>query len=258
MIILGTANWSGILGADNWFATAHTSWTEFTIGKFDILNKLFGAETIPAFGAWNDPSARFNIYSMLLIWSMVVLPLVYRTKFDDAFDGFVDGLKSFVVPALLVLLACSLHLFVYFNDVLTPVMTDFLKSSKEFNVFISSIYTIINSIFYVDYFYFASFIVYSITQVYTDKTVLSILDIMFINLHSLVMLVAPTSTILLASLSISDVKYTEWIKYIWKLALPLLLVSLSVFMIVNGTLVVGIVSAVLAVLLYVLLVILNK
>ena len=99
---------------------------------------------------------------------------------------------------------------------------------------------------------------YSITQVYTDKTVLSILDIMFINLHSLVMLVAPTSTILLASLSISDVKYTEWIKYIWKLALPLLLVSLSVFMIVNGTLVVGIVSAVLAVLLYVLLVILNK
>ena len=86
---------------------------------------------------------------------MVVISLLYRTKLDDAFDGFVDGLKSFVLPAVLVVLALSLHLFVYFNDVLTPVMNALLKSTKDFNVAISGIYTIINSLFYVDYYYFA-------------------------------------------------------------------------------------------------------
>ena len=52
---------------------------------------------------------------------------------------------------------------------------------------------------------------------------------MFTNLYSLVMLVAPTSILLLITLSISDVKYTEWFKFIWKLALALLVVSFIVF-----------------------------
>ena len=227
--ILGTANWSALIGADNWFATAHDAWTGFTIGKFDILNKLFASDNIGAFGTWAEPTLRFQVYSILLIYAMVVISLLYRTKLDDAFDGFVDGLKSFVVPAVLVVLALSLHLFVYFNDVLTPVMNALLKSTKDFNVAISGIYTIINSLFYVDYYYFASFIVYPITQVYEDKSVLSILSVMFVNLYSLVMLVAPSSVLLLVSLSISEVKYKDWIKFIWKLALGLLLVSFIVF-----------------------------
>ncbi len=229
VFLLGTTNWSGLLGADNWFATAHTAWTGFTIGKFAVLNKLFGVDTVTAFGTWAEPSAKFNTYSILLIYAMLVITILYRTKFDDAFDGFVEGLKSFIVPALLVTLACSLHLFVYFNDVLTPVMDALLKSTKEFNVFISGLYTIINSIFYVDYYYFASFIAYPITQVYTDKSILSIIDVMFVNLHSLVALVAPSSVLLLVSLYIGEVRYGEWIKYIWKLALGLLLVSFIVF-----------------------------
>ena len=227
--ILGTTNWSGLVGTDNWFASAHDAWTGFTVGKFDVLNKLFGLENIGAFGTWAEPTIRFQVYSILLIYAMLIISLLYRTKFEDAFNGFIDGLKSFAVPAVLVVLALSLHLFVYFNDVLTPVMNALLKSTKEFNVAISGIYTIINSLFYVDYYYFASFIVYPITQVYDDKSVLSILSVMFVNLYSLVMLVAPSSVLLLVSLSISEVRYKDWIKFIWKLALGLLLVSFVVF-----------------------------
>ena len=227
--LLGTTNWSGLIGSENWFATAHSAWTGFTIGKFDLLNKLFGLENIGAFGTWAEPTIRFQVYSILLIYAMIIISLLYRTKFEDSFDGFVDGLKSFIVPAVLVVLALSLHLFVYFNDVLTPVMNALLKSTKEFNVAISGIYIIINSLFYVDYYYFASFIVYPITQVYEDKSVLSILSVMFANLYSLVMLVAPSSVLLLVSLSISEVKYKDWLKFIWKFALGLLLVSFVVF-----------------------------
>ena len=167
--------------------------------------------------------------NMFSVQGQNVQLLITDEKVGLVFDGFVEGLKSFIVPALLVTLACSLHLFVYFNDVLTPVMNALLKSTKEFNVFISGLYTIINSIFYVDYYYFASFIAYPITQVYTDKSILSIIDVMFVNLHSLVSLVAPSSVLLLVSLYIGKVRYGEWIKFIWKLALGLLLVSFIVF-----------------------------
>ena len=128
---------------------------------------------------------------------------------------------------MLTILDCSLFVFIYYNPVLTPVSS--LLLGKDFNVALTGIYTIINSVFYVDYYYLAYSVLYSITSVYSDSTVLSIISVMFTNLYSLVMLVAPTSILLLITLSISDVKYTEWFKFIWKLALALLVVSFIVF-----------------------------
>ena len=223
LFFVGTTSWEGIFGS-NWFSSAHESWTGFKIGGFDILNKLFGG--VDAFGSWNTP-VRFQVYSMILIVAMVILSIVYRTKVDECFEGFVDGIKSFVVPAILTILACSLFVFIYYNPVLTPVSS--LLLGKDFNVALTGIYTIINSVFYVDYYYLAYSVLYSITSVYSDSTVLSIISVMFTNLYSLVMLVAPTSILLLITLSISDVKYTEWFKFIWKLALALLVVSFIVF-----------------------------
>lgn len=223
LFFVGTTSWEGIFGS-NWFSSAHESWTGFKIGGFDILNKLFGG--VDAFGSWNIP-VRFQVYSMILIVAMVILAIVYRTKADECFEGFVDGIKSFVVPAILTILACSLFVFIYYNPVLTPVSS--LLLGKDFNVALTGIYTIINSVFYVDYYYLAYSVLYSITSVYSDSAVLSIISVMFTNLYSLVMLVAPTSILLLITLSISDVKYTEWFKFIWKLALALLVVSFIVF-----------------------------
>lgn len=225
IFVLGTTAWEGIFGS-NWFNTAHTGWTGFKIGGFEILNKLFGG--VDAFGTWATP-ARFQVYSMMLILGMVAVVAIYRTKIEDAFEGFVDGLKSFVIPAIITLLISSVFVFVYYNPVLTPLTDLLLKATDGFNVALSGIYVIINSVFYVDYYYLAYAVLYGITQTYTDKSVLSILSVMFTNLYSLVMLVAPTSVLLLVTLSISDVKYTDWFKFIWKLALALFVVSFIVF-----------------------------
>ena len=222
---LGTVNWAGIF-KDNWFKTAHDSWTGVTIGKFKILEKLFGG--VDAFGTWLTPT-RFQTYSLLLIIAMVAITLLYRTKFSDAFEGFVDGLKSFVVPAILTVLACSVFVFVYYNPVITPVMSALLSATKEFNLATAGIYTIVNSLFYVDYYYLAYAVLYGVPQVFDDANTLSIMSVMFVNLYSLVMLIAPTSVLLQISLSISDVKYTDWVKFIWKLVLALFVISFVVF-----------------------------
>ena len=94
---------------------------------------------------------------------------------------------------------------------------------------IRSIYTIINSVFYVDYYYLSYSVLYPMISIYTDTSVLSIISVMFTNLYSLVMLIAPTSVLLVVSLLISEVNYTTWFKYIWKLVVTLLIISLIVF-----------------------------
>ncbi len=225
LMFLGTTSWESIFGS-NLFATFHDKWTAFTIGGFDVFNKLFGG--LGAFGTWTDPM-RFQTYSMLLIFAMIAIAIIYRTKIADCFEGFVDGIKSFVVPAILTILACSVFVFIYYNPVITPVTTLLLEATDKFNVALSGIYTIINSVFYVDYYYLAYSTLAGMPSLYEDASILSIISVMFTNLYSLVMLVAPTSVLLLVSLSISEVKYTDWFKFIWKLALALLVISFIVF-----------------------------
>ena len=70
----------------------------------------------------------------------------------------------------------------------------------------------------------------SIAQKYTDASVQSVLSLMYVSIYSVVMLVAPTSMILMLGLSISETKYTDWIKFIWILAIALLLVAFVVLM----------------------------
>ena len=190
---LGTTSWEGIFGS-NWFGTFHTTWTSFTIKEFAIFNELFGG--VEALGTWNTP-LRFQTYSILLVIAMIVIAIIYRTSVKDTFEGFVEGLKSYVVPAIVTMLACSVFVIVYYNPVITPVTNLLLEATSEFNVALSGIYSIINSLFYVDYYYFANTILYTIPSIYDDTAVLSIISIMLTNLYSLVMLIAPTSVLLL-------------------------------------------------------------
>ncbi len=225
VMFLGTTNWGNIFKS-NWFETAHTAWTGATVSGFKILDKLFGG--VDALGTWTTIS-RFQNYSVLLIIAMIGLKFVNKTRWEDVFDGFVEGVKSYVVPTILTILACSIFVFVFYNPFLSVVTKNLLTATKEFNVVLTGLYAMINSVFYVDYYYFSNSLLYGVTSIYDDTAVLSVISIMFTNLYSLVMLVAPSSILLLVSLSISDVKYTDWVKFIWKLAVALFLISFIVF-----------------------------
>lgn len=226
--LLGTTAWASIFGkTSSVFDDAHKAWTEFTIGGFDIFNKLFGG--IDAFGSWADPN-RFGTYSMLLMLATVVIVLIYRKGIKESFDGFVEGIKSFVVPAIITVLVCSIFVFVYYNPVINPVSSLLLTATNGFNVALASLYTLINSLFYVDYYYLAASVLVTLSQTYTDANIQSVLSVMFVSLYSVVMLVAPSSLILMLGLAISETRYTDWIKFVWILALILLLIAFVVLM----------------------------
>ena len=104
-----------------------------------------------------------------------------------------------------------------------------MNAKTRNNIATAGIYTLVNSVFYVDYYYFSYYVLSTLVSTISDTSVYPLLSVMFTNLYSLVMLVAPTSVLLLASLSITGVSYKEWIKFIWKLFLSLLVVSFIVF-----------------------------
>jgi len=225
VMFIGTTAWADIFGV-NYLSNAHDAIKEFSIKGFPIVDKIFGG--IDAMGTWNNPY-RYQYYSVILLFVSVIISVIYRVKAKDAFDGFVEGIKEYIVPALLVLLACAMFVFVYYYPALNYISTWFIGLSKDFNIALTGIYTLVNSVFYVDYYYFSYYVLSTLVSTISDTSVYPLLSVMFTNLYSLVMLVAPTSVLLLASLSITGVSYKEWIKFIWKLFLSLLVVSFIVF-----------------------------
>ena len=104
--------------------------------------------------------------------------------------------------------------------------------TDNFNVATSGIFSFVSSIFYVDIYYYSYFVLQYVGQFVTDASLYPLVSTMFVSLYGLAMLVAPTSVLLIASLSITDVSYGSWLKYIWKLFLSLFVVAFIVFLIV--------------------------
>ncbi len=235
IFILGTTSWADIFGF-NWFDTVYEKIMGWTIGDFALVEKVFGG--IPAFGNWGMYTSsnaynlyRFQYYSLLIIFASAILCIVYRIGLDDAFDAFAKGIKEYIVPTLLAFLAYFVFVLTYYYPILSYLTGLIDGITSSFNVAITGISSLISSFFYSDFYYYAGYVIYGAATTLEDTSLLPLVSIIYTNLYGLVMLIAPTSVLLLASLSITEVSYKTWFKFIWKLFLSLLIVSFIVFVI---------------------------
>ncbi len=227
VFILGTTSWGGIFGS-NFFSGIHEKIMDWEIKGFAPVETIFGGMT--AFGTWSDPT-RFQYYSLLLIFASVILCLFYKINASDTFEAFIKGVKEYTVPAFLALLAYFVFVLTYYFPILSYLTSLIGKLSSSFNVAVTGVNALISSFFYSDFYYYAYYVIYSAVSVLEDSSVLELVSIIYTNIYALVMLVAPTSVLLLTSLSITEVSYKTWFKFIWKLFLSLLIVSFIVFII---------------------------
>jgi uncharacterized ion transporter superfamily protein YfcC len=72
-----------------------------------------------------------------------------------------------------------------------------------------------------------------VQAVWTDTEFYSVLVIVLQSVYGLMMLFIPTSMILIAGLSLCDISYKEWIKYIWKYLLQTLAVILVIALLLS-------------------------
>ncbi len=224
VLILAFVPWGESGFGVNWFDNATTKVLEYEVFKFPIFAKLLG--TVNSFGNW-------SITDMFLPLGILVLflALVYKVKFDDILDGFVNGAKKALGPAVIVILVYTALVLVTYHPFQLTIYKMILGLSKGFNIATTAIVAILASLFNADPSYVYQSVIPYYTSVVTNSDNYSIVAIMFQSLYGLTMLVAPTSLVLMGTLSYLKVNYKDWLKNVWKFLVEFLVVLLIIFII---------------------------
>ena len=167
---------------------------------------------------------------ILLAVMSLIIKFIYRISFDDYFDAIVRGAKKALKPAVLVILIYACLVIVTYHPFQLAIYDALL--GKNFSIANSGLVAIISSLFNVDGTYvFQTTVPVIATQAKVNKEVVYV---MFQAIYGTIMLAAPTSVILMGTLSYLDIPYQKWLKAVWKLLLELLVVIFIVLLIFNA------------------------
>ena len=239
LLILGMVSWSNYFGF-NEFSELHKSIAEFKVLKVSLFNAIIGA-SLPAFGEWTI----YSLIVMLVIVS-VVLAIIYKLKVDGLIESISNGIKKALPYGLILILANIILVGVYNSGFYTTVMNAIGGMSDKI---VSSITVSgLSGIVYPDYAYASQFTLSTLATVISNSAIYATLAVAFQAIYSLVLLISPTSIILLMALKYEGVSYKDWVKYIYKFFLGLLIIFFIIIMIIGGKYVKTISYVVLAVL----------
>lgn len=227
IIILSLAvfDWAGVFEI-TWFADAKEAITNFEVMGFPVFAKLLG--TYSEFGAWS-----FNVeIPALIMVATLILALIYRVKWADLADGVESGLKKAFKPALIMILAYVILIVATYHPFQLMITKFILELTSGLNVVTMTIVAMFASLFNVDIIYVAQSTLPYVMNVIGNSELYPLIGVIFQSIYGLMMLVLPSSIILLGTLSYLDISYGQWLKHIWKLFVELLVVLLIVFLII--------------------------
>ena len=234
LMLIGTFKWDDILGSANNatpFLDFYKKMSEIKLDGISIITGILG--TVPAFGYWKLP-----FLSVLVLFITIIISLIYKLSLDDIIESFGKGLKENLKLVLYIIGANLVFMLLFKNGVsanyVTTIVEYIMNLTENFNSIILSITTIISSFFYNSFSTLISTL-YTPTVILTGTTVnLRFLAALIIQtMYGLVMLIAPTSVLLILGLSYFNISYKEWLKNSWKLLLQLLIVIIALIIIVT-------------------------
>lgn len=212
------------------FTDATKSVTEFKMFGFPLFGKILG--NVNAFGAWT--STDFYLVMALII---LVLSIIYKVKLNDVLDGFAEGAKKALTPAVIVLLVYTVLVAVTYHPfqlVIYKALLGLVKGKFAwYSVFPTSLVAIIASVLNADPSYVFQSVLPYLVSLKIDTDLYGVIGIIFQSLYGLTVLVGPTSIVLLSVLSVLKISYLDWLKKIWKFALEFLAVLLIIFIILT-------------------------
>lgn len=210
----------------SFFQDIYTSLMELEIGGYPIFANLLGNLTQP--GYWNTYEL-----CVTLVFAGLLIGWIYSVKFVDIVEGFIDGAKKMISTAFIVILA-SVVFTVLLNStsgtVATTINNQLFSMSKDVNIPILTIVSVVNGFFYNDFYYFLSNVSGFVTTNY-EALNFSVIGMVFQGIYGLMMMILPTSLILVAGLHYFDISWKEWLRYIWKLLIQIFVVVIAVLFI---------------------------
>ena len=174
--------------------------------------------------------------SIIIIIASLLLSFIYGIKFDQYVKGFMDGGKRALKAAVLAILVYVVLVIVTYVPVMLTIFKPILELTKSLNVFTMSLVSLISSTFFVELYYAATNVLpYATGVLYTtlNTSEITIISVIFQSMYGLATLIAPTSVILLVTLSYLHIPYGKWLKSNWKLIVELLVLLLAIFLILT-------------------------
>jgi len=223
VMILASISWDTVLGV-KLFDTVHESVMTFKAWDFAIFGKILGESNTVAFGKWT-----LMEYTLLVTLGAGLISLCYRKKFSEFIDGFLSGLKKALKPAVLIFFAYIVLVITATHPVLLAIFKPILTATSGFNIFTMSLVSFISSIFAIEPYYIATTALTYIASIITDTTTYPLIAVVWQAMQGLAVLIAPTSVILIATLSYLNISFWQWIKASWKLILEILVALLLIF-----------------------------
>ena len=211
--------------------------TTFVRGLYGALNTVLGVgvnsgmNVNNTFGAW----ASSNGYEAALIvfLASALISFLYRGSFNKFVSSTGEGVKRALKPALLVVISY----IILICAVTVPFEFSFLRHIIDlnggFSIVVMSIVAFVFSVLTVEPYYGPVTAISYVTSSAVIAGNTGIVALVWQTMYGLAMLVAPTSVVLLVTLSYLDISYSSWIKAIWKLFLELLVVILIILLIFN-------------------------
>lgn len=227
ILILAFVSWD--LFGIKFFATAFSSVTTYEVFGFPILKNVLGLSS--AFGSWT--LTELTVVILVFSW---LISFIYKVKFNDYITNFMNGAKRAIKPAVLVVLLYIVLIVTTYVPTLLTVLKPLLTSTSGMNIFIMALVAFVTCVFSVELYYGATSVLPYVTGALFTGLVakdITILSLIWQSMYGVAMLVAPTSVVLMATLSYLHIPYQSWLKNIWKLLLELVVVLLIIFTIVS-------------------------
>lgn len=226
IIVVSTINWTGAFQI-TWFTDAITWFQELKLFGYPVWSAVSGS--LVAFGNWS-----YNEYIVLLFIVIFIIKLIYRVKFEELVDAVYDGIKKYIYAAGVMIFAYTILIMISNHPVMLTMLKPLLEITDGFNSVTLAFSTFVSALFNSDFGYYTYGVLplTYVTSYITDTSVYALCGLITQSMYGLAMLVAPTSVVLLFSLSSLKITYFEWLKNVWKLFLELLLVLFAIFTII--------------------------
>jgi len=229
LMVLGLVPWNSLFKIEA-FTKFHTWIGEIAIKDFAIFGNIISS-TFPAFGAWAELGSYMMTMIVMLI-AIIVIKFVYRIKFDDLITNIAEGAKKMLPTAALMMIAYAVLVCTYNNGFIETIISK-ASSNGEINFVVASLISMLGSVFHIDLYYTAAGVFSPILSAVTNEGMLSVVALMFQSLYGIMLIVGPTSLLLIFALSYLDVPYLTWLKYIWRFILSLFIVIFAILLILS-------------------------
>ena len=219
VFVLGFTPWSN----NEIFQKAYLGLQEVKIGEFAIFDSLLG--TYEVFGKWT-----YNSVYPTIAMAIILLSIIDSLKFKEMVEACAEGAKKVIGLAFLAGLITLTVIFTLNSGFLGTIIN---YLTKESNIALMSLSSLIASPFLVEMGYMAQYNLSMMLYATASSSVAEIWGLITQVVYGFVMLIAPTSVLLMVILGYVEESYTKWIKYIWKFLAAVLILCVAAILVAS-------------------------